>query len=151
MLEEMLLERIKIYRKRARLSQSDMASYLGYKGKSGYSNLENGKVKMTEMTSRVYNPDFKAPTLTAVTGGHQEKKVYIEGKVRKLTPLEYERLQTVPDRYTDSASNSQRYKMLGNGWTVDVIAYIFKQISAKDKLIHNDTYINENIPYKKAE
>ena len=47
MLEEMLLERIKIYRKRARLSQSDMATYLGYKGKSGYSNLENGKVKMT--------------------------------------------------------------------------------------------------------
>lgn len=47
MLEEMLLERVKIYRKRSRLSQSDMAIYLGYKGKSGYSNLENGKVKMT--------------------------------------------------------------------------------------------------------
>lgn len=47
MLEEMLLERIKIYRRRAHLSQSDMATYLGYKGKSGYSNLENGKVKMT--------------------------------------------------------------------------------------------------------
>lgn len=47
MLEELLLERIKIYRQRARLSQSDMASYLGYKGKSGYSNLETGKVKMT--------------------------------------------------------------------------------------------------------
>lgn len=88
----------------------------------------NGKVKMTETTSRVYNPNFKAPTLTAVTGGHQEKKVYINGKVRKLTPLEYERLQTVEDNYTASVSNSQRYKMLGNGWTVDVISHILKNI-----------------------
>lgn len=45
---------------------------------------------------------------------------------RKLTPIECERLQTVPDNYTDCVSNSQRYKMLGNGWTVDVIAHIFK-------------------------
>jgi len=43
---------------------------------------------------------------------------------RKLTPVECEHLQTVPDNYTQSVSNSQRYKMLGNGWTVDVIAYI---------------------------
>ena len=45
---------------------------------------------------------------------------------RKLTPLECERLQTVPDNYTNHVSNSQRYKMLGNGWTVDVIAHIFR-------------------------
>jgi len=47
---------------------------------------------------------------------------------RKLTPLECERLQTVPDNYTNHVSNSQRYKMLGNGWTVDVIAHILKGI-----------------------
>ena len=47
---------------------------------------------------------------------------------RKLTPLECERLQTVPDGYTDSVSNTQRYKMLGNGWTVDVIAHILKNM-----------------------
>lgn len=46
--------------------------------------------------------------------------------LRNITPLECERLQTVPDNYTDIVSNSQRYKMLGNGWTVDVIAHIFK-------------------------
>ena len=46
---------------------------------------------------------------------------------RKLTPIECERLQTVPDNYTNHASNTQRYKMLGNGWTVDVIAHVFKQ------------------------
>lgn len=47
---------------------------------------------------------------------------------RSLTPLECERLQTVPDNYTAHVSNSQRYKMLGNGWTVDVIAHILKHI-----------------------
>ena len=45
---------------------------------------------------------------------------------RKLTPTECERLQTVPDGYTDIVSNSQRYKMLGNGWTIEVISHIFK-------------------------
>ncbi len=47
---------------------------------------------------------------------------------RKLTVIECERLQTVPDNYTNYVSNAQRYKMLGNGWTVDVIAHIFKGI-----------------------
>lgn len=45
---------------------------------------------------------------------------------RYYTPTEYERLQTVPEGYTSCVSDSQRYKMLGNGWTVDVIAHIFK-------------------------
>lgn len=44
--------------------------------------------------------------------------------IRKLTPLECERLQTVPEGYTEGVSQAQRYKMLGNGWTVDVIAHI---------------------------
>lgn len=47
---------------------------------------------------------------------------------RKLTPKECERLQTVPDNYTDCVSDTQRYKMLGNGWTVDVIAHIFESL-----------------------
>ena len=47
---------------------------------------------------------------------------------RKLTPLECERLQTVPDNYTASVSNTQRYKMLGNGWTVEVICHILKNM-----------------------
>jgi DNA (cytosine-5)-methyltransferase 3A len=59
-------------------------------------------------------------TLTA-----QDKHgVLIEGYIRKLTPIECERLQTLPDNYTEGVSNSQRYKMLGNGWTVDIIAHI---------------------------
>jgi DNA-cytosine methyltransferase len=47
---------------------------------------------------------------------------------RKLTPLECERLQTVPDNYTNHVSNTQRYKMLGNGWTVEVIKHIFQNM-----------------------
>lgn len=48
--------------------------------------------------------------------------------LRRLTPIECERLQTLPDNYTVGVSNSQRYKMLGNGWTVDVIAHIFREM-----------------------
>jgi DNA (cytosine-5)-methyltransferase 3A len=49
-------------------------------------------------------------------------------RIRRLTPIECERLQTVPDNYTSCVSDAQRYKMLGNGWTIDVIAHIFKHI-----------------------
>ena len=52
----------------------------------------------------------------------------INSQIRRLTPIECERLQTVKDNYTNFVSDSQRYKMLGNGWTVDVIAHIFKYI-----------------------
>ena len=68
-----------------------------------------------------FNDGKKFYTLTA-----QDKHgVLIEGYIRKLTPIECERLQTVPDNYSAIVSNSQRYKMLGNGWTVDVIAHVF--------------------------
>lgn len=73
---------------------------------------------------RVYGVNNKIPTLTA-TDYKQPKQVYVDGLLRRLTTLECERLQTVPDNYTEGVSNSQRYKMLGNGWTVDVIAHIF--------------------------
>jgi site-specific DNA-cytosine methylase len=99
---------------------------------AGYADI-NGN----ESIKRVYSQDGKAPTLTAVQGGNQEAKTTDDGITwRKLTPLECERLQTVPDNYTlikkkqhnnmgkQLVSNSQRYKMLGNGWTVDVIAHI---------------------------
>ena len=48
------------------------------------------------------------------------------GRKRKITPLECERLQTLPDNYTEGCSNTQRYKQCGNGWTVDVIAHILR-------------------------
>ena len=50
---------------------------------------------------------------------------------RLLTAKEYERLQTIPENYTDSVSNTERFKMIGNGWTVDAIAHIFSFIEQK--------------------
>lgn len=76
--------------------------------------------------SRIYSRNGKSPTLDTCTGGGREPKIALnEEKYRKLTVTECERLQTVPDGFTAGVSNSQRYKMLGNGWTVDVVAHIF--------------------------
>jgi site-specific DNA-cytosine methylase len=54
--------------------------------------------------------------------------VKTQSNIRRLTPTECERLQTVPDNYTNHVSDTQRYRMLGNGWTIDVIAYIFSYL-----------------------
>lgn len=68
------------------------------------------------------NDDRKIFTLTK--DGDNGK--LIEGYIRKLTPIEAERLQTLPDRYTecDGVSNTQRYKMIGNGFTCKIIEHI---------------------------
>ena len=78
-----------------------------------------------ETTEQQIEPrnDGKTNSLTTVQKDNmvQSKKDF---RIRRLTPLECERLQTVPDDYTNHVSNTQRYKMLGNGWTIDVIAHI---------------------------
>jgi len=58
----------------------------------------------------------------------QPNGVIVNSNIRRLTPVECERLQTVKDNYTNHVSDSQRYKMLGNGWTVDVIVHILNYI-----------------------
>ena len=85
-------------------------------------------IKNNEMHRRVFNPDFKMHTLTCVSGGHQEKKVLVNGRCRKLTPVEYERLQTLPDNYTAGVSDGARYTACGNGWTVDVLAHLLRGV-----------------------
>lgn len=70
----------------------------------------------------IHYPDTKSYTITV---NHAPKVLTEIIGWRKLTPKECERLQTVPDNYTNYVSDTQRYKMLGNGWTVDVIAHIF--------------------------
>lgn len=97
--------------------------------KDGLCHVGDANIRGNQTIKRVYHPDGKAPTLTTMGGGHREPKVLTSPvSWRKLTPLECERLQTVPDNYTNHVSNSQRYKMLGNGWTVDVVAHIFNGI-----------------------
>lgn len=78
-----------------------------------------------EILKRVYNKNGKVGTLTACRGGYKQKKIIDNGRVRKLTPLEYERLQGVPERYTEGLSDLQRYNVLGDGWTIPVIKHIF--------------------------
>lgn len=104
--------------------------------------LEDGKnlSRNFPQGNRVYSIDGKSATLTANGGGLGGKTglYYLEdgqefdkSNIRRLTPLECERLQTIPDGYTDILSDTQRYKTIGNGWTVDVIAHIFKGLNSK--------------------
>ena len=76
-------------------------------------------------------PQSKSPTLTARGAWEYHSWMILirdKWKIRKLTPLECERLQTLPDNYTAWIDKSERYKMLGNGRTVDVISHIFNSI-----------------------
>jgi DNA (cytosine-5)-methyltransferase 3A len=75
--------------------------------------------------------DDKTNCLTTV----QKDNVVVQGMTwRKLTPVECERLQTLPDNYTEGVSKTQRYKMIGNGWTVDVIAHILGEMLLPKKI-----------------
>ena len=93
----------------------------------------NGIIQLnnpSHSSGRVYSPEGKSPTLMAGNSGGGKEPVKINDDVywRKLTPVECERLQTVPDNYTNHVSNTQRYKMLGNGWTIEVITHILKNM-----------------------
>jgi DNA-cytosine methyltransferase len=91
-------------------------------------------------------------TVTSTLPSGQYRNVYNElesGKhYRYITPLECERLQTVPDNYTNHVSNSQRYKMLGNGWTVDVICHILSFIDPNRQINLNEQPIERLSTYK---
>ena len=79
---------------------------------------------------------FKDGKMCCVPKSQVKSKVNVvesEGVYRRLSPIEVERLQTVPDNYTEGVSDTQRYNMIGNGWTVDVIAHIFKNLKEQWK------------------
>ena len=81
-----------------------------------------------EQESRVFSINGKSPTLLA--NRPQEKSKIMENRrIRRLTPTECARLQTIPDWYKWECSDTQQYKMLGNGWTVEVIKHIFSFIN----------------------
>lgn len=99
----------------------------------GYIPVKFNPYNKSEITDRVYSVRGKSVCLNANGGGGGAKtglyKIDLpdgEYIIRKLTPVECERLQTLPDNYTEGISDTQRYKCIGNGWTVDVIAHIFK-------------------------
>lgn len=81
---------------------------------------------------RIYSPMGKGITLSAYSGGTAGSGNMLVGdqeKWRKLDIVECERLQTIPDGYTSGVSLSQRHKLIGNAWTVDVIAYLLSPLS----------------------
>jgi len=95
---------------------------------------QDGKQKTKGLTKQYieFRYDGKTNALTTVTKDNVVVPFTLPNRIpadefffRYITPLECERLQTVPDNYTACVSNAQRYRMLGNGWTVDVIAHIF--------------------------
>jgi len=96
-------------------------SYLGYVGNA------------PKQATKVFSTKGKSVCLTALGGGQGGKTGLYEipntRTCRKLTVTECERLQTVPIRYTEGVSNTARYKMLGNGWTVEVIEHIFRNMN----------------------
>jgi DNA-cytosine methyltransferase len=105
--------------------------------KTKHKGLTDKGIKTQLHYAKNYKAIGKSPTLTLELGHGYGKnitpKCYIEikavtGENRLFSPLECERLQTVPDNYSSCVSNTQRFNMLGNGWTVDVIAHIFKNI-----------------------
>ena len=90
--------------------------------------ISREELKDNERQRRVYETNGKSPTVLARSDSPKITEDVENLHWRKLTPLECERLQTVPDNYTNHVSNTQRYKMLGNGWTIEVIAHILKGI-----------------------
>ena len=97
--------------------------------KKGYTEIEDGDcfdaTFINSKTRRGRNMKDKSNCLTAANFDYMR---YEHPTYRKLTPIECERLQTLPDNYTEGVSNTQRYKGLGNGWTVDVIVHILQGI-----------------------
>jgi len=96
----------------------------------GYSKSINGTFLCVDANGRIN--DEKASTITkryakGVENYGSNPFIY-DGRFRKLTPIECERLQTLPDDYTKVLSDTQRYSSIGNGWTVDIITHILKHI-----------------------
>ena len=85
-------------------------------------------IKGHDILKRVNNKEFKSPTLTSCRGGNTQKKVFDNGKCRKLTENEYRKLQTIPDWYIMNVAKSHIYNMCGDGWTIEVIKHILKNL-----------------------
>ena len=82
----------------------------------------------THSNNRLYSDKGISPALNTAQGGNRQPKITKGTKIRRLTPLECERLQGFPDFWTEGLSDTQRYKCLGNAVTVNVVEAIIKQL-----------------------
>lgn len=118
--------------------ERDLTNFTKFNNKT-YTNYDRpariGTIGKGGQGERVYSIEGKSVTLTANGGGRGAKGglYLVDGTVRKPTPIECERLQTLPDNYTACLSDNERRKVIGNGWTVDVIAHILRNIPEKDR------------------
>jgi len=114
----------------------DKTGTLNTKNNSGQLSLDSGTT-FIHFIGRGNNPagaraiNGKVPTLSASSWQQNNFLAWIKDNdisLRRLSPVECERLQNVPEDYTNHVSNTQRYKLLGNGWTINVIVYILQQL-----------------------
>jgi len=82
----------------------------------------------THSNERIYGKEGLSSTLNTAQGGNRQPNIIENAKIRRLTPLECERLQGFPDGWTEGLSDTQRYKTLGNAVTVNVIESIFTRL-----------------------
>lgn len=96
--------------------------------------IKNSEFQLNKKYSAFCNLQEKAICMTArqVASWNGNLVKHDEG-IRFINPIEAERLQTLPDNYTEGVSNTQRYKMIGNGWTIDVITHILKGMELTEK------------------
>lgn len=113
-------------------TQSEFYQYLEPICLNSKEGRKDEKSKWPSLQNRIYSVKGKSVTMNQFQSNYKIDLPDGEYLIRKLTPLECERLQTLPDNYTEGISNTQRYKCIGNGWTVDVIAHIFSFIGDKN-------------------
>lgn len=107
----------------------------GLHDKHNWDTIRIGHFNKGGQGDRVYSIEGKSICLSANGGGRGAKTglYLINEYIRKLTPIECERLQGLPDNYTEGASKTQRYKMLGNAFNVDVISHLLSFLPKKTK------------------
>lgn len=111
-------------RKRLRGNVASTLAARDYKGGNNLIQLNKPK----HSNDRVYSDEGISPTLNTMQGGNRQPFVKSEMKIRRLTPLECERLQGFPDNWTAGVSDSQRYKQCGNAVTVNVIQAVMERM-----------------------
>ena len=102
----------------------------GINDRHNWDTIRIGYLNKGGQADRIYSIEGKSVCLSANGGGRGAKTgLYaVDEIIRKLTPIECERLQGLPDSYTEGISNTQRYKCLGNAFNVDVVAHILRNL-----------------------
>ena len=129
-------------------SKNGLVCIGGIKGRRGLW-IDDGKEQQRNFSqgNRIYSIRGKSPCVNANSGGLGGKSglYYLEDgqelskeNIRRLTPLEVERLQTLPDNYTAGFPETHRYKAIGNAWTVDIITHVFSYFKNNGENIMNE-------------